>query len=620
MIKKAYQIARDKKMLIITICILLLGFCWGMFFTSGLPFFWEDFGSYSIGGAKSLYTVPAIAKSFINELFSTKRFFKLGFANLFSDRPYQYLTNSLLGILFGNQVVFYRCFKSLILAMVAALIFFIISRASVLFALLGVALYLASCEVWAILASSMDVAIYSQFTTLLTIVIFLRMIDNKEQRKIVLWWYYLAILIISQYSALSKNDGRYLAVIFFLTLFFFQRKKLIFHLPMLLMLFIFEIPVLGYLKNIFAAAHSPVINLQSHNSPSLAVSLKIAMKNYIFPLSAVGKVLTAVFIFSVGVDLFHKVLYRAKGKNAPAPDEAMQLRSFVFFIWFIFALGMISLSRSFSYEGLADISVGECSYFILPFSIFICCYICSLRGYFSKVYRSLFIVFCFILIASEVVIFKLPRLNHFRGSWGNYFCAWENAKKYVNRTSDHALVLAMVNMRYTPFMFWGSNNEVIPNISVYSADFAGIVDDRDALFSNLVVNGYLDEEGIIQNKFTALNDASGMTLASKYDKKKKRIFEILSIGSNTPAENCPFSDLTYIESKFYKGGFDHIFVISREVVDFKNKPKTIMLSKETIVDGDSGDLYDRFKRFIGRPSRPILHIYDFKLSSAMGRL
>jgi hypothetical protein len=73
---------KKKKILFIAICVLVFTFCWGLFFTIGLPFFWEDFGSYSIGVAKNPNTISTIFKSSITEFFATKRLFKIAFSAL----------------------------------------------------------------------------------------------------------------------------------------------------------------------------------------------------------------------------------------------------------------------------------------------------------------------------------------------------------------------------------------------------------------------------------------------------------------------------------------------------------------------------------------------------------
>ncbi len=72
---------------------------------------------------------------------------------------------------------------------------------------------------------------------------------------------------------------------------------------------------------------------------------------------------------------------------------------------------------------------------------------------------------------------------------------------------------------------------------VQKRDFLGLVDDPEGLFSNLVVNGYIDESGAIQGKFRALQDASSLEMDSIYANKKAEIYDILQLAAEGENRN-----------------------------------------------------------------------------------
>lgn len=56
--------------------------------------------------------------------------------------------------------------------------------------------------------------------------------------------------------------------------------------------------------------------------------------------------------------------------------------------------------------------------------------------------------------------------------------------------------------------------------------------DKKVLIKDLCQKGYIDKSGIIQSKFTVLDDYKDMVLDLKWDKKKRQIYEILLIKNN----------------------------------------------------------------------------------------
>jgi len=62
---------------------------------------------------------------------------------------------------------------------------------------------------------------------------------------------------------------------------------------------------------------------------------------------------------------------------------------------------------------------------------------------------------------------------------------------------------------------------------VKKTDFLKLNVDINALFKNLIKNGYIDANGIIQNKFYSLEGYSGMSLDPIYESQKEQIYTIL---------------------------------------------------------------------------------------------
>ena len=63
--------------------------------------------------------------------------------------------------------------------------------------------------------------------------------------------------------------------------------------------------------------------------------------------------------------------------------------------------------------------------------------------------------------------------------------------------------------------------------NVNREDFLETVENPSVLFANLINNGYINQDGVIQNKFQQLKEWTELLLDSSYDGKKKEIFSIL---------------------------------------------------------------------------------------------
>lgn len=620
----------DRKNTIIVIFIFISALLWGLFLTYGIPFFWEDMLYYHLDKAEyplgaetpsNLFSVITIIGHFIKEFFTSHRLFQAGFGNNFIDRPYQFLAYDLMRTIFTDNIIFYRIFKSAIFAINACCIFLIIKQASGFLAFLGMSLYLVSAEIWTMLAYSTDVGLYTQCGMFLCMILFFRLMGERPLQNKIRWFYYFLIIVISSCTVLSKGgEGRELAIIFCLYILLFCKNKFIFHLPLLTILFLTEIPVLGYIKNVFTGFAVSPINIAGHNARPLPLPaiLKSIIKNNIYPRYAIGNLL----LLALGIVIMAHLLCMVIRKNGIAIKQAksdllLKKRLFVAMAWFLFTLTGMAISRGFNYTGLSDWTLAlEASYFFGPFIIFLCCYIAFVSNRIRKPYGNIFLLLCACLIISEIVVVKLPRLNHFRGAWGGYFVALSNAEKYIDGVSDNALVLATTKMQYKPFVFRNSNNEVINSLIVKEENFAEVINNPKGLFLDLVKNGYIDKDGIIENKFREVKDESDMTLADKYIKDREKIYKILSKNYAIVANNVsPFCDLRYIENKFRQTGRKEIFVIGHGELKFKGKSQNVILKETKGINGDAKDLYDTLKRFTGRPFPEIIYVYRFSLKN-----
>lgn len=541
---------KNKRTKIIFISLLFLFvFSWGLFFTFGIDFFWEDFDYFSLhstGKPPNSFSVfiTETTKAFLNP----QKLFQIGFSDTLVDRPYQHTTNWLLRFLFDDNILFYRIFRAIIFSIIACTIFLIIKPISKVLAFLALFLYVSSAEVWLSLVIACDIGIYEQLVILLSIIIFLHMISQKKITIVKLLFGYFLILLFSQYAILARSDGRYLALIFILTLLLFRRNKILLHLPILLVLFILEIPILGFLRNIFLKEHIMPINMAIHNPLPLKQALKLAFENRIFPITSLGKFTLLALCLTLIVHLICLIIKKKK-KNINQTDSfhySLNEKTFIFMLWFFSTFFTMALSRNFNYDGLSSFTLYESSFYIIPFIIFLSYYIVLVSLNLKGKLKYFFIILCVFLLVIQVFM-KLPHLNQFRGGWGNYFCSFKNTKKYIDNNSNNALVLAITSMHYKPFVFRHSGNKI-------------------------------------------LND-------------------------NNPAKFSSFTDLNFIENKFIIEKYKDIFVINIGVLNFRGETKKVKLKEMITIDGDTDDLYDRFKRLIGRPSKPILNLYHFIFSN-----
>lgn len=571
MSKGTISINKEYKILLLIILILFISaFLWGMFFTSGFSFFWEDFTSYRLD--KEMYpstiktpgsTMSSVARlgaDYIKNFFNHTRLFQIGFSADFNGRPYAYLNWKLLSTIFTDKIQYYRIFNAAVFALNACLIFLIIHRVSRLFAFLGVAYYLTSAEAWLTLLYSCDMGIYVQCGITASILIFIKLTERNRLSRLQIWFFYLQIIILSNFSVLTKHDGRYLAIVLLLTILFFHRKDFWLHLPPLAVLLFLEAPVLGFMKKVFMDRSFAPINLITHNPLPFFESLRVMAKNYTFPLNALGW-FPLLLLFAVIVFHIYSILFRSSSmliKTNQTHPTLVKERVFLFVLWFLAAFVMVAFARSFGYYTEYDIQLLDLSFFIPPFIIFLCFYIYYVYQLYER-QKNRFSVLafkgCVILLAFGLLL-NFIRLNKFRMGWGHYFCAWQNAEGYIEQNSDKALALIVNRMVYKPFLFLHSKNKVVV--------------------------------------------------------------------SEPPVIPSPFCDMEYIERQFLSSGYKDIFVAGWGKQDFKGKSVKVALTEVRAIDGDCGSAYDRLIRLGGffdlmksryRPNMNKVYLYHFKIVS-----
>jgi len=533
----------NRKIFYIAMGVFAAAFLWSLFFTWGFPFCWEDFAFFHLdkeeysmlsGFYPKLVSGLTVLGNIAKDFFSPGRLFEVGFGCNVIDRPYLYYTNEFLSIIFEDNSVLYRIFRALMFAFNACLVFLLIKRASLRFALAGAILYITSSELWVLLAYCSEVGVYTQLAELVSILLFVSILKMKTVDKKRLWIYYFLIFFASNYAILAKGNGRYLAMLFIAVLVLFRRKELKYHAPMLGLLFLLQIPLLGYIKKLFTGHPVSPLNLGTHNSRTLIESIQCIFNNLAYPRNAFGSALLVLLCFIMIVHIL-SIFFRKHSRffnNDAAIDAALKERVFLFMLWLIFSFLMIAVSRSFVYSGPYDWVVMEESFFVAPFIIFLCYYAYMVSGRLRKPFYSAF-VGCFIILVTVQTGMNLPRINRFRGGWGNYFCAWKNVEKYVDARSDNAMVYTSTEMFYKPFVFRRSNNKVINNLP----------------------------------------------------------------GSH---------NLAFMEKVFETEGFSDIFLARRFGVEAEGSSDKVILKERAIIDGDTGDLYDRMKLLIGVRSCPVI--------------
>lgn len=557
------------------------------------------------------------------EIIRPERLLQISFSFNYNDRPYAFTTYKLLEVFFGNDIVKFRIFKSIFFAINACLMFIIIGRVSRLFALLGTLVYTTSAELWVFLAYNVDIGLYAQTAIFIAILLFLKLLDKKNVTGIGVWFYYLLIYLSTNYAVLAKGGDRYVSIIFLLVILVFRKYDLKYHILALITMLVLQLPVLGFITKLFLGfPTSSIINVAGYNTGSTTRTIFdifiTSIKNIKYARIGIGNLSLILLIVLLGLHLLqmlfkNRILILKKTNNYYI---FLKERTFLFALWFFFSFMIIAIARGFAYSTYGFQMV-DCSYFKGALIIFICYYsVLIIRGI-KKQYRKYFLIGFVVLMLLQVAENSI-RLIRYRGGWGNYFISWNNAGKHINNTSDSTLALTITRMVYEPFVLPNQNIRIIKNNAIPK-------NGNKNLFSILIKNGYIDEEGIIldsKNIYFNVGAEKNITkqLAQKYTPYKQKIINIFRDQRHTLSKDSPFNDLAYIERKFSQYKVKNIFVIKQGEVDFHGYSNKVKLINTTTVDGNSEDLFDLLvgysysllRPYIKLPSRPLIYIYQFR--------
>ncbi len=98
--------------------------------------------------------------------------------------------------------------------------------------------------------------------------------------------------------------------------------------------------------------------------------------------------------------------------------------------------------------------------------------------------------------------------------------------------------------------------------------------DPEALYKNLVENGYINEKGTIQDKFAQISDYSEMSLDPAYEKRKKEIYDILQwyYNKRIKLKSQLIADSAFCTTKFNEKDFDSVAGYAESKFAIENVP------------------------------------------------
>ncbi|MFC1709980.1 hypothetical protein ACFL2J_08000 [Candidatus Omnitrophota bacterium] len=555
-----------KNQIVILILIFILAFCWQIFLSSGIGFFWEDFDIFRLqvkGGVEPygekylpgfarpsrILILLTIGKEYIMRAFNPKNLMQIGFdAYNINDRPYQFLTWDLLRVICNKKALLYRSFKAAIFAINACLIFLIINKASRLFAYLGVILYATSAEIWISALYLSHLGLISQTGVIISVFLFLIILKNRPVNKYN-YFLFALIVIFSNFAVLTIGDGRYLAAIFILTFLCFRIKDLPGYLAPLGILLCLELPIIGIFRKFFLEMSFSPINLASHPNTQTSVlsSIFMALRHKQFPIHALGKYTLLLFCIVLFV-YFVKFSIGAYVSKREVAEETIESRYkkeciFIFLMWFCAAFMMSLRARNFRYGvSLLSFQIYDMAYFISPFILSLC-YCCSfLKNRLKATHSTIFIALCTLLIVIQVG-FNINRLYQFRGKSEEMFCSWQNAQEFIKNSSSNALALAFTQFHYKPFLFIDSGNTIL--------------------------------------------------------------------NTKASCSQSKFCDLSFIEEKLNEG-FQDVYVLSKEELIFRGEGARIAAQKKISIGTQCNDLLGICKKFYRKELKSNLTMYHFK--------
>jgi hypothetical protein len=529
--------------------VILSAFALHLFFTAGMPFFWEDFIYLGLdkditplvpSAHLTLSQLISLGAYFLDAVCAPGRIFSIGFGA--ADRPMQYIIWNILPVCFGANAFFYHVLKAAAFAINCGMMFILIRAVSPLLALGGALLYMTTVEFWFTECYISDVGIFMQSAVLACVYFFLKLIKKYPIKRFTLACYYLLIFFFCEFAILSKGDGRYLAAIFLIVVLIYKKQPIKAHVTVFSLLFLLHIPVLGFIRKALTRSDITPINIGAHNPHPLPEAVLLIIKNYRYPVQAIGVLVLFCGLCLVCIHIVRSVFIR-KEKAPEAPAALLLPEKLVLFaLWFGASFSMMAMSRSFDYTGPSDWLLMDCSYFIAPFILFLTHYSYFVASKFQTRASKAILYACLALFIAQAAAINLPRYNRLRGGWGGYFCSWKNAGEKIATLSDNALIFTISTMDYKPF--------VTPHTGVSIINVLGAGQDR-------------------------------------------------------------VTDYSFIKAKLDQARYRDIFIVATDELAFRGDASQVSLKGSLQVPGNCGGAYDCMKQSMGKPATNSCFIYQF---------
>lgn len=418
---------------ILIVILFLAAFIFTLFFTLGVPFFWED-------GQIFQYTPPSL-KEFL--MLSKPDFFSLNYNS-------RTMTGPLLGwqhYLLGENVLNYRITRAVLYALLVLACFLLLKRfTSKVVAFWGAFFYIFVPETW-FQVIYQDIGIFSHLSLVLAFLIFLSM--YKIPNHWIVRFIKLAIvLVLLNFSIGAKHEGRYALFVILPLCLICERKIIWRNIWFFIVLLFISVPVMGlFNKHAQPLVTNDKINLSLFN---LLTKFFINFKDPFFTLGIFmwGSLIFSLFLLIIAGYRKKDLLFWLKGKQA---------EGLIFsFFWFMSALIFNFFIECWNYSP-RSFQKGYYMYLWMPFLVFVFTVINSAYRY--TIRKKMILVF-FIILSLISFVFNVVNLNKNRGAWGGYWVGLGNLSKFININSSHALLLLPPMHFHKGAFFYGSFNQV----------------------------------------------------------------------------------------------------------------------------------------------------------------
>ncbi len=413
--------------------LFLIAFLSTLFFTLGVPFFWED-------GQIFHYSPPSLLELL---KFSKPDFFYLNYNS-------RAMTGPLLGwqhFFLGENILNYRLFRAVIYSLLAVACFLLLRRStSRTTAFWGSFFYIFVPETW-FQAVYQDIGLFSHLALVGAFLIFLKTY-KLANRVFLRFLSFSIVLILLNFSINTKHEGRYALLIFLPLCLVYQRKAIWRNIWFFLALLFISFPILGlFVKHGQRLVSNDKINL------SLNILIVKFFTNFKNPLFTLGILMWSI----LAVSLLLLIRAGMRKRDILSWLRRPEGEGLVFsFFWFLSALIFNFLIECWDYPP-RGFQKGYYMYLWMPFLVFVFTLAHGAYQYAQrkKIFLTVLIVFCLISF-----VFNVDNLNKNRGAWGGYWIGMGNLRKFVNENSKHALLLLPPMHFHKGVYFYDSDNQV----------------------------------------------------------------------------------------------------------------------------------------------------------------